>query len=61
MQYMTQLSVSELFCNILKNKGQDSYMGCPRLFSKNHDFYNFITWSVVLQCHRALTSILFEI
>ena len=32
----------------LKNRGQDSYMGCPRLFYKNHDFYIFITWGIGL-------------
>ena len=37
---------------IFKNKGQDSYMGCPRLIYKNHDFIYFITWGycIAIEC-----------
>ena len=31
-------NAQKLYVEKGKNKGQDSYMGHPRLFSKNHDF-----------------------
>ena len=42
--------------NYLKNEGQDSYMGCPRLFSKNHDFYIFITLGYYIAIEHFYTS-----
>ncbi len=31
-------------------------MGCPRLFSKNHDFYIFITWGYCIAIRHLYTS-----
>ncbi len=39
-----------------KNKGQDIYMGCPRLFSKNHAFYICITWGYCIAIGHLCTS-----
>ncbi len=39
-----------------RNNGQDSYMGCPVLFSKNHDFYIFITWAYCIAIVHLYTS-----
>ena len=44
------------FIQCSKNKGQDSNMGCPRLFSKNHNFYIFITWGYCIAIGHLYTS-----
>ena len=40
-----------------KNKGQDSYKGCPRQLSKNHDFCIFITWGYCIAIGHLYTRV----